>query len=73
MRRYAKENNRDLPGWKRRRTEKLTAFMLMSKFQYLLIIKIVHHHQLAKPLSKTQLEYLRIMGLKSYLFTVPKG
>lgn len=73
MRRYAKENDRDLPGWKRRRTDKPTAFMLMTRFQYLLILKIGHRRQLGKPLSKIQLEYLRALGLKSTIFTTPGG
>jgi transposase len=73
MRRYAKEKNKDLPGWKRRRTNKPTAFMLMTRFQYLLVLKIGDHRQLARPLTKIQLEYLRALGLNSRIFTNPGG
>ena len=73
MRRYASENGKDLPGWKRRRTNKPTAFMLMTRFQYLLILKIGKHRQIARPLSKIQLEYLNALGLKQNIFTIPGG
>jgi transposase len=73
MRQYAKENNKDLPGWKKRRTGKPTAFMLMTRFQYLLIIKLGTHRQLGRPLSQIQLEYLRALGLNSRIFTNPGG
>ncbi len=73
MRRYAKEKGRDLPGWEKRRTYKPTSFMLMSSFQYQLIIKIGNHRQLGRPLTKNQLEYLRALGLSAKIFTVPGG
>lgn len=73
MRRYAEDNDIDLPGWKRRRTEKPTTFMLTTRFQYQLILKIGHHRQLARPLNKIQLEYLKALGLTQKIFTVPGG
>ncbi len=73
MRRYAKENDRTLPGWKKRRTYKPTSFMVMSSFQYLLILKIGNHRKIARPLTNYQLEYLRALGLNSKIFTVPGG
>jgi len=73
MRRYAKQNKRDLPGWVKRRTFKPTSFMVMSSFQYLLVLRIGKQRKLARPLSKNQLEYLRALGLNSKIFTVPGG
>jgi len=73
MRRYAKEQNKDLPGWKRRRTDKPTSFMLLTRFQYLLILKLGNHRQLSRPLTNIQLEYLRALGLKTHVFTKPGG
>lgn len=73
MRRYAKENDKDLPGWKKRRTDKPTAFMLMTRFQYLLILKFGDRRQFNKPLTKIQLEYLRALGLNSQIFIKPGG
>ncbi len=73
MRRYTKEKNRDLPGWEKRRTYKPTSFMVMSSFQYQLILKIGKYRKLARPLTNNQLEYLRALGLNSKIFTVPGG
>ena len=73
MRRYAKDNKRDLPGWVKRRTYKPTAFMLMTSFQYLMILKIGTHRRLNKPLTQNQREYLRALGLNEQIFTKPGG
>ncbi len=73
MRRYAKENKKDLPGWVKRRTYQPTAFMLMTSFQYLMILKIGGHRRLNKPLSQNQREYLRALGLNELIFTKPGG
>jgi transposase len=71
MRRYANENDRDLPGWKKRRTKYPTTFMLMTRFQYLMILKIGDHRRLNNPLSKIQKEYLRALGLNAKIFVNP--
>jgi len=73
MRRYAKENDTDLPGWKKRRTDRPTAFMLMTKFQYMMIIKLGDRRQLGRPITKIQSEYLKALGLNSKIFTIPGG
>ena len=73
MRRYAKENDKDLPGWKKRRTKYPTTFMLMTRFQYLMILKIGDQRRLNNPLTTVQLEYLRALGLNSKIFTHPGG
>ena len=73
MRRYVKEEDKDLPGWNKRRTAKPTSFMLMISFQYLMILKIGNHRRLNRPLSSKQLEYLRALGLNSQIFTTPGG
>ncbi len=73
MRRYAKDNNRDLPGWVKRRTYKPTSFMLMTSFQYLMILKIGKHRRLNRPLDQNQREYLRALGLNEQIFTKPGG
>ncbi len=73
MRRYAKDNKRDLPGWVKRRTYKPTAFMLMTSFQYLMILKIGKHRRLNRPLTQNQREYLRALGLNEQIFIKPGG
>lgn len=73
MRRHAKENEKDLPGWKKRRTDKPTSFMLMTRFQYTVILKIGHSRRLNKPLTKIQHEYLMALALGPDIFTNPNG
>lgn len=73
MRRYAKEKDKDLPGWKKRRTDKPTTFMVMSNFQYMLILKFGKKRRFNTPLNKIQLEYLRALGLTSHIFIKPGG
>ena len=58
MRQYVEREKRDLPGWKRRRTTRPTTFMLMTKFQRIMIIKIGDNRRLNKPFTKQQMEYL---------------
>ena len=64
MRRYAKDNDKDLPGWKKRRTDKPTAFMLMTRFQYMLILNFGGHRQFNKPLTKIQTGIFKSTGIK---------
>ncbi len=73
MRRYAKENETDLPGWKKRRTDKPTDFMLMTRFQYMMVIKFGNRRQIGRPLTKIQSEYLKALGLNFKIFTIPGG
>ncbi len=60
-------------SWKKRRTDKPTSFMVMSSFQYQLVLKIGKLRKLARPLTNNQQEYLMALGLSSKIFTVPGG
>jgi len=73
MRRYSKENGKDLPGWVKRRTNKPTSFMLMTRFMYTVILKIDDTRRLNKPFTKIQHEYLKALSLNPKIFTSPKG
>jgi len=73
MRRFVQEKEKDLPGWKKRRTEKPTTFMLMTRFQYTVIIKINNSRRIAKTLTNIQREYLAALMLSPEIFTNPHG
>jgi len=73
MRRYAQENEKDLPGWKKRRTEKPTTFMLMTRFQYMMILMIDQNRRVNRPLTQIQREYLKALTLSPEIFTNPNG
>lgn len=71
MRRYIEIEKRDLPGWKRRRTTRPTAFMLMTNFQRIMIIKIGDNRRLNKPFTKKQKEYLVSLQINPSVFIKP--
>lgn len=71
MRQYVEIEKRDLPGWKRRRTTRPTAFMLMTNFQRIMIIKIGNTRRLNKPFTAKQMEYLVSLKVNPSAFIKP--
>ena len=69
MREYAKNTERDLPGWEKRRTKRPTAFMLLTKFSGVMVVKIGSKRRLNRPLNAQQKEYLIALGLRENIFT----
>jgi transposase len=63
-----------LPGWDKQETLKPTAFMMMTKFAAVLVLKVGVHRQLAQPLTAVQQAYLTALGVPATAFTgSPKG
>lgn len=60
-----------LTGWDKKETLKPTAFMLLTKFAAVLVLKVGHQRQLAQPLSAVQQAYLSALGVPATAFTVP--
>ena len=58
-----------LAGWNKQETQKPTAFMLMTKFAAVLVLKVGPHRQLAQPLSAVQQAYLSALGVPTTAFT----
>ncbi|MDL1969012.1 MAG: hypothetical protein LWW97_10860 [Deltaproteobacteria bacterium] len=71
MRQYIEREKRDLPGWKKRRTTRPTTFMLMTKFQGVMIIKVGDTRRLNKPLTEQQREYLLALNVNPNVFVNP--
>jgi transposase len=61
-----------LPGWDNKATEKPTAFMMMTKFAAVMVIKVGGQRQLAYPLSTVQQQYLLALGVPATYFTAPQ-
>ena len=61
-----------LPGWDKKATQQPTAFMMMTKFAAVIVIKVESQRQLARPLSTVQQQYLRALGVPATYFTVPQ-
>jgi transposase len=60
-----------LPGWDKKETQKPTAFMMMTKFAAVIVVKVGAYRQLAQPLSSVQQSYLSALGVPATSFTVP--
>lgn len=60
-----------LPGWDKKATQKPTAFMMMTKFAAVQVMKVGAQRRLVHPLSTTQQQYLRALGVSPSAFTVP--
>src|SRR5262249_3625413 len=60
-----------LTGWDKKTTPKPTAFMMMTKFSAVIVLKVGAQRQLAQPLSLIQPQYLLALGIPHTHFTVP--
>jgi transposase len=63
-----------LTGWDKKATQKPTAFMLMTKFAGVIVLKVGGQRQLAHPLSTVQQQYLvALQGPATYFTAPPSG
>jgi len=62
-----------LPGWDKKNTTRPTAFMLMTKFAAVMVLKVGSQRQLAQALSAVQQQYLAALGISPACFTAPSG
>ena len=58
-------------GWDKQETQKPTAFLLMTKFAAVCVLKVGSHRQLAQPFSAVQQAYLSALEVPVTAFTVP--
>jgi len=73
MRTYVATTSTPLPGWDKKATERPTAFMMVTKFAGVIVVKLGDHRQLARPLSGVQHQYLRALDVPATCFTLPAG
>src|SRR5262245_40119792 len=71
MRTYVDTTSTPLPGWDKKATERPTAFMMVTKFAGVIVLKLGDHRQLARPLSGVQHQYLRALDVPATCFTLP--
>ena len=62
-----------LTGWKKKATQKPTAFMMMTKFAAVIVVKAGSQRQLTQPLSAIQQRYLLALGVPAAYFTAPQS
>ena len=72
MRIYVQKTGTTLEGWEGKPTDRPTSFMMTTKFQGLLVVRVAHIRILKPGLTATQKEYLRALGLDKKVFTDPR-
>jgi hypothetical protein len=58
-------------GWDKQETQKPMAFMMMTKFAAVIVVKVGTQRQLAQSLSTVQQHYLTALGVPTAYFTAP--
>jgi transposase len=69
LRVHVETTKNPLTGWDKKATQKPTAFMMMTKFSAVMVIKVGSQRQLAHPLSTVQQQYLLALGVPATYFT----
>jgi transposase len=72
LRLHVETTGNTLPGWDKKETQKPTAFMMLTKFAAVMVIKVGDQRQLAHPLSTVQQHYLRALRVPATSFTTPQ-
>jgi transposase len=62
-----------LPGWDKQATEQPTAFMMVTKFVGVIVLKYGHDRPCARPLSVVQPHYRTARDVPAPCFTLPAG
>jgi transposase len=60
-----------LSGWDHKPTERPTSFMMTTKFEGVLVLKLGHDRVLMRPLTPVQCGFLAALGLSASVFTQP--
>jgi transposase len=74
LRVHVETTGQPLTGWDKKATQKPTAFMMMTKFAAVMVLKVGGQRHLAQPLSAVQQAYLDALGVPATYFTLlPSG
>jgi DNA-binding MarR family transcriptional regulator len=73
MRTYVDTTSTPLPGWDKQATERPTAFMMVTKFAGVIVVKLGDHRHLARPLSGVQHQSLTALDVPGTYVTLPAG
>jgi transposase len=69
LRVHVETTGNPLMGWDKKTTQKPTAFMMMTKFAAVMVLKVGGQRQLAQPLSAVQQTYLNALDVPVTYFT----
>jgi hypothetical protein len=65
LRSHVETTGNPLLGWDKKATQKPTAFMMMTKFAAVIVLKVGGQRQLAQPLSSVQQSYRNALAYLS--------
>ena len=71
LRVHVETTGHPLMGWAKKATQKPTAFMMLTKFAAVMVLKVGDQRQLVQPLSAVQQAYLNALGVPVTYFTLP--
>jgi transposase len=73
MRRHVDTTSTSWPGWDKQATERPTSCMRITQFAGVIVVKLGHDRQLARPLAAGQHQYLTALAVPATCFTLPAG
>src|SRR5215468_3981152 len=73
LRVHVETTGQPLTGWDKKATQKPTAFMMMTKFAGVMVIKVGEQRHRAHPLSTVQQQYLVALRVPVTYFTTPQS
>ena len=73
MRTHVDTPRTPLPGWDKKATTRPTAFMMITTFAGVIVLKCGHDRPLARPLSVVQQHYRTALDVPAPCFTLPAG
>ena len=73
LRVHVETTGKPLTGWDKKATQKPTAFMMMTKFAGVMVLKVEGQRQLVHPLSTVQQQYLVALRVPATYFTAPQS
>lgn len=73
LRQHVATTGTKLVGWDRQMTDHPTAFMMMTKFASVIVLKVGEKRQLARGFSGPQQQYLQALGLSTACYTLSSG
>ena len=73
LRVHVETTGNTLTGWDKKATQKPTAFMMMTKFATVRVLKVGAHRQLVHPLSPIHQQYLLALNIPVTYFTAPQS
>ena len=73
LRVHVETTGNPLTGWDKKATQKPTAFMMMTKFAGVMVLKVEGQRQLVHPLSTVQQQYLVALRVPATYFTAPQS